>query len=93
MQILGQDQFKIVRKLGKVSGLINSSKVVHIETDAYRDLAYLPNCVCLIELEFTQLLDVEGDHVLGVAKVISYKHMTSDKPLTLYYLREKRVIS
>lgn len=94
LQILSQNQSRLVRKFGYTSGHDTNklaSMMKNIETGK-NGVYYLQDCVAYIEVDMTPVHDA-GDHVVYIGSVTSYGHGRIDAtPLTLAYLREKKMI-
>jgi flavin reductase (DIM6/NTAB) family NADH-FMN oxidoreductase RutF len=93
LQFLAQEQYKTVPLLGKKSGY-NTDKLSKLKEplDTFHDFTILANCLAVVELSIMQWID-GGDHWCALCDVVRYKNLKEGKPLTLDYLREKKIIS
>lgn len=95
LQLLTHDHIDIVHLCGRQSGTA-TDKISRIEKKhelSYKnDIPYLKDCAGYMELEFTDFLEVGGDHLLAVATVISSKNLADTEILTTEYLKEKGII-
>ena len=98
LQILAEDQYRLVDLLGKKSGK-NINKIERLSkrkllTD-WKGFPILKDCIAVMEMKATPLTakeDERVDHRLFLCEVISYKNINEGKALTLDILREKKLI-
>lgn len=53
-------------------------------------LPYFAEAAGYMELEFTELIENDGDHVLGLARVVMAKNLHDEPILTTTYLRDNK---
>lgn len=90
LQLLGNDQFNLINKLGKQSGK-NKDKLKGIPLGTYKEFAYIKNCCALFELEVISKIPT-GDHELLICKLVSAKNISNKKPLQLEDIIKKKII-
>jgi flavin reductase (DIM6/NTAB) family NADH-FMN oxidoreductase RutF len=95
LQILSDNQFALVRLLGKQTG----NKINKIERLNKRNLlsewngfSILKEALAVMELKIINEMD-GGDHVCFLCDVVAYKNLNEGKELTLNILSEKKIIS
>ena len=95
LQILSDNQYALVRLLGKQSG----KKINKIEKLSKRNLLsewkgfkILNYALAVMEMNIINEID-GGDHVCFLCDVVSYKNLNEGKELTLNILSEKKIIS
>jgi flavin reductase (DIM6/NTAB) family NADH-FMN oxidoreductase RutF len=94
LQLLSEKQYPLIRLLGQQSG----HKINKIEKLRKRDLIIewnhfpvLKEALAIIQLKV--ISDFKGgDHKGFLCDVLAYKNLQEGKPLTLDYLREKKII-
>lgn len=97
LQLLGEDQYKIVRLLGQHSGhKINkiarlSGKVSTISFSDGPELIYLNDAVAVMTCTAINYMDA-GDHFAFLFEVNSYRNIREAPVLTTCLLRDKGVI-
>ena len=94
LQILSQDQLNLVKKFGKTSGN-TTEKLAKLKDplEMLNGINYLANCVSYMELDFTKAIEIKGDHILYLGKVVSSKTLNPKAEiLTTGFLKEKKVI-
>jgi flavin reductase (DIM6/NTAB) family NADH-FMN oxidoreductase RutF len=91
LQLLSQELAPVVlicgRKTGKTFDKIQSLKKRYV-LENQNGLAYFAQAAGLIELKVEQLLDVEGDHILLIGRVVSAKNVHDTEILTTEFLKE-----
>ena len=95
LQILSDNQYALVRLLGKQSG----NKINKIEKLTKRNLLsewkgfnILNDALAVMEMNIINEID-GGDHVCFLCDVVSYKNLNDGNELTLNILSEKKIIS
>lgn len=95
LQLLTADHTDIIHLLGRQSGTA-IDKLVRLakkhELDSYNQLSYMKDCAGYMELQIVEWREVGGDHLLGVAEVVSSKNLREAPILTTDYLKEKGII-
>jgi flavin reductase (DIM6/NTAB) family NADH-FMN oxidoreductase RutF len=95
LQLLPESLAPVVRVCGQKSGH-NIDKITRLakrfELQQHNDLYYFADAAGFVELELTDLHDVQGDHMLGTFKVIKQKNLHDVPLLTTDYLREHKYI-
>lgn len=92
LQILSEDQSKLIKKLGKQSGN-NQNKLKKLELNFSNNLSFLPDSISYINLDFQNNFEVDGDHILFIAKIAGYKTLNPNKkPLTTHFLKQNKII-
>jgi flavin reductase (DIM6/NTAB) family NADH-FMN oxidoreductase RutF len=89
LQYLSIDQIKYVKKLGYKHG---PNKLKNLSLKEYKDLFYLDGVNSIVELEVISKKQA-FDHDLLLCKVLSYKNLNNNTPLTTNILRENKIIS
>ncbi|MFZ4057227.1 MAG: flavin reductase, partial [Ferruginibacter sp.] len=94
LQLLSEDQFRLVDVLGKKSGhqidkmaILNKRKIL----SDWRNFPILKNCISVMHLNIIDQMDA-GDHHAMLCDVIAYKNITAGNPLTLDVLRAHKMI-
>ena len=94
LQLLSEKQYPLIRLLGQQSG----HRINKIEKLQKRDLItewnhfpVLKEALAVIQLKIISTFE-GGDHRGFLCDVIAYKNIQEGKPLTLDYLREKKMI-
>jgi flavin reductase (DIM6/NTAB) family NADH-FMN oxidoreductase RutF len=94
LQLLSEDQYRLVDLLGKKSGK-NINKISRLqkrdELILWNDFFVLKNCLAVMQLKVIKSFDA-GDHKAFLCDMISYKNLNDGNPLTLNILREKKLI-
>ncbi len=93
LQLLTEDLAPVVRVCGQLSGH-QVDKFTRLKRryafGEQSGLPYLSAAAGYMELEFTELIETAGDHVLGLARVVTAKNL-HDKPiLTTTYLKDNK---
>lgn len=93
LQLLTEDLAPAVRVCGQMSGH-TIDKFARLKKrysfGEWSGLPYFTNAAGYMELEFAELIENEGDHILGIARVVTAKNL-HDKPiLTTTYLRNNK---
>jgi len=92
LQLLSQDQKKIIKRFGSNSGFkkekLKNLKDPLVEVDGHMILA---ECMGYVELLFDHMHE-GGDHVLGYARVISSKNLNLGDVMTTHFLKEQKII-
>ena len=93
LQILTEDQYRLINLLGKKSGFrINKIEKIKEPVEFYNDsFAYLSRSLAYLHLHVLAWLD-GGDHWCALCDVVSYKNLNHGKPLTLEFLKKKKII-
>ena len=93
LQYLSEPQSNLVNLLGKKSGF-KTDKLKRIAkiTTSYNSFSYLTECNAFVHLKVVQWI-TGGDHDCVLCDVIAFKNLNDFKPLTLDYLRFKKIIS
>lgn len=91
LQLLTQELAPVVRVCGQMSGhkidkFTRLKKRYDFSEQA--GLPYFTAAAGFMELEFTKLIEIEGDHVLGLARVIQHKNLHDAPILTTNYLKD-----
>lgn len=93
LQYLAQEQSKLVQLLGKKSGYhIDKINMIKEPLDTFQDFTILANCLAVVKLTVLEWID-GGDHWCVLCDAVAYKNLNEGKPLTLDYLRERKIIS
>lgn len=95
LQLLTVDHADVVKICGKQSGH-SIAKVPRVQKkhpiETLDELPYMTDAAGIMQLTFTEFIEVGGDHVLAVATVTGSQNF-SDKPLlTTDYLKAKSII-
>jgi flavin reductase (DIM6/NTAB) family NADH-FMN oxidoreductase RutF len=94
LQLLTVEQANLVKKFGKTSGR-NTDKLKNLK-NPIKDLngiQFLTDCVAIMELDFQEVLEVTGDHIIYIGKVISSKNLNPNSEiLTTSFLKDKKII-
>jgi len=94
LQLLGDDQYGLVRLLGQESGH-RKDKIASLmrrgKLSAYKDFHVLREALALVECRVVSSMD-GGDHHLFLCDVVSYRNIRPGEPLTTGLLREKKII-
>jgi flavin reductase (DIM6/NTAB) family NADH-FMN oxidoreductase RutF len=95
LQLLTDEHADIVKVCGKQSGhavnkLASVTKKHPLKT--IDTVSYLADCAGYMQLEFTDFIEVGGDHVLGVATVIGSQNLSDTPLLTTDVLKAKKII-
>ncbi|MFN3841121.1 MAG: flavin reductase family protein [Cyclobacteriaceae bacterium] len=92
LQYLSQEQYKLINLLGKKSGhSINKIQRLKNQVASYNHFTVLKDCLAYVHLSVLSWLD-GGDHWCVLCDVESYKNMNEKEPLTLRYLKKKKII-
>jgi flavin reductase (DIM6/NTAB) family NADH-FMN oxidoreductase RutF len=95
LQILQEQQAKLVNVLGKKSGT-NYDKINYLhkknELDYYYNIPVLKNCCAWIYLQKDLCIQSQADHDVYLFKVLAYKQFTEANILTQHYLRDQKII-
>lgn len=93
LQFLAQEQYKTVALLGKKSGYsLNKISKLKEPLATFQEFTILANCLAIVHLNILEWFD-GGDHWCTLCEVKSYKNLNEGNPLTLDYLREKKIIA
>jgi flavin reductase (DIM6/NTAB) family NADH-FMN oxidoreductase RutF len=95
LQILSDNQFALVRLLGKQSGnKINKIKRLNKRNllSEWNGFSILKEALAVMEMKIINEID-GGDHVCFLCDVVAYKNLNEGKELTLNILSEKKIIS
>ena len=90
LQLLGQDQLKLVRRLGFTTGMAGP-KLGRIKTEAWSDVPCLVDALARLELRELSRQDA-GDHILMLMRVTSWCNLRDGEALTLDDLRRTGMI-
>lgn len=92
LQLLSEDQAKLVKRFGTVSGK-EKDKLARLkdELTEVNGQQVLQECLGYAELKFIKLYP-GGDHILGYAELVSSKNINLGEPLTTHYLKEHKII-
>ena len=94
LQILGKDNIRIIRNLGKKSGF-NFNKMNFLMnknlTEKWKDIDYLKGVSSLLELKNVKKITEFPDHALFSFELNSYKSI-NDKILTFNHLIDNKII-
>ena len=94
VQLLSCTQYRLVDLLGKQSGY-NTDKMARLAKRKaltnWNEYMILKDALALLEMKILQQFDA-GDHVCFLCDVVSYKNNANGEPLTLDFLREKKMI-
>ncbi|MBL7857013.1 MAG: flavin reductase family protein [Cyclobacteriaceae bacterium] len=92
LQILAQHHDRLVTLLGKKSGNdIDKIKRLKEPVGQFHTFTFLSTCLAIIHLKVIQWMD-GGDHLCALCDVVGYKNLTDNTPLTLGFLRKKKII-
>jgi flavin reductase (DIM6/NTAB) family NADH-FMN oxidoreductase RutF len=90
LQLLSEELAPVVRVCGQQSGYA-MNKLARLQKrytfNEHAGLPYFETAAGYMELRFTQLIDVHGDHVLGVATVVKACNLHDVPILTTTYLK------
>jgi flavin reductase (DIM6/NTAB) family NADH-FMN oxidoreductase RutF len=93
LQLLTEDLAPAVRVCGQMSGH-TVDKFARLKKrysfDERSGLPYFTKAAGYMELEFTELIENDGDHVLGLARVVMAKNLHDEPILTTTYLRDNK---
>ncbi|MBX2946049.1 MAG: flavin reductase family protein [Cyclobacteriaceae bacterium] len=93
LQYLTRDQHRLINLLGKKSGhAIDKISRLKNQVTVYNDFVVLKDCLAYAHLKAVAWLD-GGDHWCTLCDVVAYKNIQEAVPLTLNYLRDKKIIS
>jgi len=93
LQYLTRDQHRLITLLGKKSGYsIDKIQRLKKKVESFNDFVVLKDCLAYVHLKAVAWLD-GGDHWCALCNVIAYKNIQEAVPLTLDYLRDKKIIS
>ncbi|MCU0358819.1 MAG: flavin reductase family protein [Cyclobacteriaceae bacterium] len=92
LQFLDQSHSKLVNLLGKKSGK-KTDKLKRLANDMnfLGPFPYLKSALAIVHLDVVHWLD-GGDHWCVLCDVITSKNLNDGIPLTLNYLKEKKII-
>lgn len=93
LQVLAEDQYRLVNLLGKKSGFrINKIGKIKEPVELYNNtFAYLSRSLAYLHLRVLDWLD-GGHHWCTLCEVVAYKNLNPGKPLTLEFLKKKKII-
>ncbi len=93
LQILAEDQYKLINLLGKKSGFhMNKIEKIKEPVELYNEtFAYLSHSLAYLHLRVLDWLD-GGDHWCTLCDVVAYKNLNPGKPLSLALLKKKKII-
>lgn len=93
LQLLDRRHYGLVNLLGKTSGYkTDKLKKIKIPIEWHANLPYLSDALGFIHLKAERLIET-GDHMSAICRVKGYRNLNNGKPLTLTYLRYKKIIS
>lgn len=93
LQFLTRSQYTLVNLLGKKSGRkINKLKYIKEGVFFHEHFSVLKNALAFVHLTVREWLD-GGDHFCALCDVKVYKNLNESPPLTLDYLKQKKIIS
>lgn len=93
LQLLEVRHHKLVKLLGKTSGYkADKLKKIKAPIEWHANLPYLSDALAFIHLRVDSMIET-GDHLSAICHVKGYRNLNIGKPLTLDYLRYKKVIS
>jgi flavin reductase (DIM6/NTAB) family NADH-FMN oxidoreductase RutF len=93
LQVLSTEHIDLVTRLGKQSGMKKDKlKPINDRLDDYCGFKILKDAVAVIEMDVLRLTD-DGDHLLALCDVVSYKNISDSAVLMLDHLRENKLIS
>jgi flavin reductase (DIM6/NTAB) family NADH-FMN oxidoreductase RutF len=93
LQYLTQEQHRLINLLGKKSGYsIDKTQRLKNQVASYNDFVVLKDCLAYVHLSVLSWLD-GGDHWCTLCDVVAYRNIQEAEPLTLNYLRDKKIIS
>jgi flavin reductase (DIM6/NTAB) family NADH-FMN oxidoreductase RutF len=91
LQLLSEDLAPVVRVCGQMSGH-SINKLARLQKrytfSEQAGFPYFTDAAGYMELQFTELIKTEGDHVLGVARVLSARNLNDTPILTTNYLKD-----
>lgn len=94
LQLMAQEQYPLVGLLGKQSGH-SINKIQRLEKRKlliqWNDFPVLRDALAVLLLKCKTSLE-GGDHRIFLCDVLAYKNLNDGTPLTLDYLREKKII-
>jgi flavin reductase (DIM6/NTAB) family NADH-FMN oxidoreductase RutF len=94
LQLLAEDQYRLVDLLGKKSGK-NIDKIVRLqkrkELTEWNGFPVLQHCLAVMHLKVISQFE-GGDHQCFLCDVMAYKNLSEGEPLTLDTLRLKKMI-
>lgn len=92
LQLLSQDQKRLVKKFGTKSGNEKAKLDRFRGGLIYKDnYAILEECLGYAELEFDYVHE-GGDHVIGYARVVSSKNLNLGEVMTTHFLKDEKII-
>jgi flavin reductase (DIM6/NTAB) family NADH-FMN oxidoreductase RutF len=95
LQLLTEELAPVVRVCGRQSGK-HIDKIARLrkryELSIHKDLYYFSKAAGFIELRVEHLVEIEGDHVLLLGKVVQGKNLVDGPILTTTFLKENRYI-
>lgn len=92
LQFLDQKHSNLVNRFGKKSGKkADKLKRLQKELDFLGEFPYLKSALAIVHLKVIQWLD-GGDHWCALCDVVTSKNLNEGTPLTLSYLKEKKII-
>ena len=94
LQLLEEKQSNLIQLLGKQSGH-TTNKMERLRKrkllSEWKDFPILQDTLSVIQLKASATLE-GGDHQVFLCDVIAYKNLNEGNPLTLDYLRERKII-
>jgi flavin reductase (DIM6/NTAB) family NADH-FMN oxidoreductase RutF len=94
LQLLDQQQSNLIQLLGKQSGR-SINKIERLRKrkllSAWNDYPVLTDALSVLQLKVSSTLE-GGDHKVFLCEVMAWKNLNEGTPLTLDYLREKKII-
>ena len=94
LQLLSDQQFKLIKLLGQSSGK-SINKIERLEKRKlltnWKEFKVLKEAIAYIELKAINISSA-GDHVLFICDVVSFYNNLPGEPLTLNILRDKKII-
>ena len=95
LQLLAAHQYNLVNLLGKQSGH-TIDKIQRLQKrkliTEWNNYFILKEAIAVLLLKGKRLTEYNGDHQLFLCDVVAWKNLHEGTPLTLDYLREKKVI-
>lgn len=95
LQLLDEKQSNLIQLLGKQSGhTINKLERLRKRKliSEWNGYPILKDALSVIQLKVSASLEGGGDHKVFLCDVMAYKNINEGTPLTLDYLREKKII-
>lgn len=92
LQLLSEDQYKVVKILGQTSGFQNDKlKKLQEPISTFREFPYLVNSCAIVLCQVISFIDA-GDHIAFLCDATAYKNLNDSQILTTDFLRDKKII-